>query len=458
MNVLKSINPYNQELVEEYPVFTSNQIQFALSQAEIAFRHWKNTTYLFRSNLLLKLAEVLQENSEKYALHIALEMGKILAEARAEVEKCAKACIYYAQNGATLLQDQSISITPDKAIVTHEPLGAVCAIMPWNFPFWQAIRFAVPTTFAGNVILLKHASNVSRCALDIEEAFLLAGFPKGVLQTLLITSARVEELISNDVVRGVTLTGSEAAGASVASLAGKYIKPAVLELGGSDPFIVLDDANIQLAAQIATASRMQNAGQSCIAAKRFIVSRKIHDEFVTAFEREVKKIKQGNQLEATTTMGPLSSPKAANNLYQQQIKSIEKGAIVIAGLPNDNANYYPTILDNVNMDSPAFQEELFGPVAAIVSIENAEQAVEVANKSCYGLGATLFSADLDKADYYARRINSGSVFINSIVKSDPQLPFGGVKRSGFGRELSKYGLTSFTNIKTIYRSSGERKA
>ncbi len=450
MTIFKSINPFNQEQVGEYPVLDDARIEAALMVAEIAFEHWKKTTMQHRADLLIKLAAVLRANNEKYAMHISLEMGKILAESRAEVEKCAAACIYYAENGPDILQDRIIASDAKKSLVAYDPIGAVFAVMPWNFPFWQVIRFAAPTLLAGNVGLLKHAKNVSQCALDIEEAFLLAGFPVGVFQSLIMESSKSELVIAHPIVQGVTLTGSENAGSAIAALAGKHIKKSVLELGGSDPFIVLDDADMQQAAIIATKSRMQNAGQSCIAAKRFIVTKGAHDNFLTAFKSEIEKINQGNQLLDTTTMGPVSSLSAALELKQQQDSSVKKGAQIIIGSQNTGANYEPTILASVKNGMPAFSEELFGPIASVIAVNNAEEAIAIANSHRYGLGATIFTQDLDKAYHFARQISSGAVFINAMVKSDPRLPFGGVKKSGYGRELADYGLKEFTNVKTIY--------
>ncbi len=450
MSVFKSINPFNQEVVGEYPEFTDAQIESALQLAASAFQDWKKTSYTHRATLLKNLAQQLRTNLDTYAMHISLEMGKVLAESKAEVEKCATACDYYAENGALLLQDRIIPSDAKKSLVAYDPIGAVFAVMPWNFPFWQVIRFAAPTIMAGNVGLLKHAKNVSQCALDIESAFLAAGFPKGVFQALIIPASKSEKIIAHDIVQGVTLTGSENAGSAVAALAGKYIKKSVLELGGSDPFIVLNDADVNLAASIATKSRMQNAGQSCIAAKRFIVCSQVKDDFLNAFQQNIAQIKQGNQLEANTTMGPVSSLAAATELEIQQDNSVKKGARVIIGSKRNGANYEPTILADVGVGMPAYAEELFGPVASVITANDAEHAIAIANSHRYGLGATIFSKDTEKAYHYARQISSGAVFVNAMVKSDVRLPFGGTKKSGYGRELSDYGLKEFTNVKTIY--------
>ncbi len=450
MKTFKSINPYNQSLLAEFEVFDNKKIESALLNAEDAFAVWSKSKTQYRSDLLINLAKILRSHKEKYALNISLEMGKILKESRAEVEKCAACCEFYAENGEKYLEVEEVKSDAFKSVVAFDPIGAVFAVMPWNFPFWQVIRFAAPTIFAGNVGLLKHAKNVTQCALHLEEAFKEAGFPDYVFQSLIIESSQAEKIIQHDIVQGVTLTGSEAAGSSIAALSGKHIKKTVMELGGSDPFIILEDADIILAAKAAAQSRMQNAGQSCIAAKRFIVIEKIKDEFITAFKNEVEKIKQGNQLDENTTMGPVSTLKSAGDLHQQQKDSINAGAELITGGNHDNANYQPTIIANVKNGMPAYEEELFGPIASIINAIDDEQAISIANDHRYGLGSTIFSRDLDKAYFLARKINSGSVFINTIVKSDPRLPFGGIKKSGYGRELSHYGLKEFTNIKTIY--------
>ncbi|MFI5172432.1 MAG: NAD-dependent succinate-semialdehyde dehydrogenase [Chitinophagales bacterium] len=450
MTTFKSINPYDQSVIAEFPLFDDNKIGIVLSNAESAFADWQQTSYKQRSALFLALAKILRENKEKYALNISLEMGKILKESKAEVEKCAVCCEYYAEHGEQFLKDEIINSDAKRSLAAFDPIGAVFAIMPWNFPFWQVIRFAVPAIMAGNVSLLKHAKNVTGCGKYLEEAFIEAGFPDHVFQFLIIDSSKSEKIIQHDIVQGVTLTGSEAAGSSVASLAGKYIKKSVMELGGSDPFIILEDADIPLAAKTASQSRMQNAGQSCIAAKRFIVIERIKNDFIEAFKNEVEKIKQGNQLDGNTTMGPVSSIKAADDIYEQQNRSISSGAELITGGNRDLANYQPTIIANVNEGMPAFEEELFGPVASVITVKNDDEAISIANRHRYGLGSTIFTKDTEKAYRLARKINSGSVFINAMVKSDPRLPFGGVKKSGYGRELSHHGLKEFTNVKTIY--------
>lgn len=450
MKKFQSINPFNNELINEFEIFDDARIEKSLVQAENAFLNWRNTTFQFRSDLFTNLAATLRKNKEKYAHNISLEMGKTIKESTAEVEKCAVCCAYYAEHGEQFLKNEIIhDETEIKSLVAFDPIGAVFAVMPWNFPFWQVIRFAAPSLMAGNVGLLKHAKNVTQCALHLEEAFLEAGFPEHVFQSLIIPSSQSEKIIRHQIVQGVTLTGSEGAGTSVASLAGKHIKKSVLELGGSDPFIILEDADIHLAAKIASQSRMQNAGQSCIAAKRFIVEEKIKNDFLEAFKNEIEKIKQGDQLNTDNNMGPVSSLSSAEEIERQVNISMQKGAALITGLKRNGANFQPSLIANVQPGMPAFDEEIFGPVAAVISAKNAEDAIAIANGHRYGLASTLFTKDLDKAYHLARNINAGAVFINSMVKSDPKYPFGGVKKSGYGRELSYYGMKEFVNVKTI---------
>lgn len=457
MKKFQSINPYNTELLNEFEIFNDKQINQSLTEAEKAFQHWKQSSFQQRSTLFLSLANILRKNKEKYALHISLEMGKILKESQAEIEKCALCCEYYAEHAEVFLRDEKHDLQNEEsqtknAFVAYEPVGAVFAVMPWNFPFWQVIRFAAPVLSAGNVGILKHAKNVTQCGLHLEEAFLEAGFPKYVFQFLIIESSQTEKIISHDIVQGVTLTGSEAAGSSVASVAGKYIKKSVLELGGADAFLILADADITSAAKLATQSRMQNAGQSCIAAKRFIVDVKVKNDFLSAFKTEVEKIVQGDQLKEETTMGPVSSLAAANEIEIQQNISIQRGAEIITGAKRERANYQATILSEVKEKMPAYHEEVFGPIASVVTAKNADDAIQIANTHRYGLAATIFSKDIEKATYYARKIHAGSVFINTMVKSDPRMPFGGIKKSGFGRELSYYGMKEFVNVKAIVSS------
>jgi succinate-semialdehyde dehydrogenase/glutarate-semialdehyde dehydrogenase len=373
----------------------------------------------------------------------------VLPEAITEIEKSAGACQYFAENAEKFLADETIKTDSRKSLVSFHPTGTILAVMPWNFPFWQVIRFAAPALMAGNVGVLKHASNVSGCSLLLEEIFLNAGFPEGVFQSLLIDNRQIETILQSDIVQGVALTGSEFAGSQVASLAGKYIKKAVLELGGSDPFIVLADADLESAAKIATQSRMQNAGQSCISAKRFIVDERVKDEFTSRFLENINLLRQGDPFVETTTTGPLARVDLAEALEIQLNSSISQGARLLTGGRGEGANFRPALLDQVRPGMQAFDEETFGPLAAVVTVSSDEEAVEVANSSRYGLGASVWTRDPERGERIARQIESGSVFINALMKSDARLPFGGVKKSGYGRELSEFGIKEFVNIKSI---------
>lgn len=449
MKVFKSVNPFDQSVIAEHPLMSDHQLEHALHLSQEAFSAWKRSSYDERSALLLQVAEILRAGRERYAHTIALEMGKVLAEALGEIEKCAGACEFYAHHGEKLLQDETVTADAGKSLVTFHPLGAVFAIMPWNFPFWQVIRFAAPSIMAGNVVLLKHAPNVTLCSKELEKIFMEAGAMPGLFQSLIADIETTEKIIAHDIVQGVTLTGSEAAGSSVAALAGKHIRKTVLELGGCDPLIVLDDADLSRAAATALQSRMQNAGQSCIAAKRFIVTEKAKPAFIQHLLDGAGKIKQGNQLDSGTTMGPMARPDLADKLHHQQKLSQRAGAQLLAGGGRKGNNYKPTLLDHVNPGMPAFDEEMFGPVAAIVTVKDEAEAIRMANQNRYGLGASVWTADITRGERLAREINAGSVFINALVKSDPRLPFGGIRKSGYGRELSGYGMKEFTNVKTI---------
>jgi succinate-semialdehyde dehydrogenase / glutarate-semialdehyde dehydrogenase len=447
--MLKSINPFDQSIVEQYQEFSPSLIQEKLRTASSAFKDWKKASFTHRSELMLNASKLLIQNKEQYARMISLEMGKVLSEARAEVEKSAAACQYFAENAEKFLADETIKTDSRKSLVSFHPTGTILAVMPWNFPFWQVIRFAAPALMAGNVGVLKHASNVSGCSLLLEEIFRTAGFPEGVFQSLLIDNRQIESILQSDIVQGVALTGSEFAGSQVASIAGKYIKKAVLELGGSDPFIVLADADLENAAKIATQSRMQNAGQSCISAKRFIVDKRVKDEFTAHFLENVNSLRQGDPFVETTTTGPLARVDLAETLEKQLDSSISLGARLLVGGRGEGANFRPALLDQVKPGMQAFDEETFGPLAAIVTVSSEEEAIEVANSSRYGLGSSVWTRDLERGERIARQIECGSVFINALMKSDARLPFGGVKKSGYGRELSEFGIKEFVNIKSI---------
>lgn len=448
--MLKSINPFDQSLIATYQRDDNATIDKKIKTAAKTFLSWKNRPFSYRADLLKRAGELLRQNTEHYARTISAEMGKILAESRAEVEKCAAACDYFAEHGEIFLKDQVIPTEASKSFVTFQPLGSVLAIMPWNFPFWQVFRFAAPSLMAGNVGLLKHAANVTGCSLLIEKIFSEAGFPEGVFQSLLLDSKQVAGIIERDEIKAVTLTGSEYAGIQVAAAAGKNLKKTVLELGGSDPFIVLEDADLGLAAKIGTQSRMQNAGQSCIAAKRFIVMEKIKDEFTDRFKKNIDTLKQGNQLEALTTTGPIARLDLAEQLEQQLNASVKAGAKLLTGGGREQCNFQPALLDEVKPGMTAFDEEIFGPVAAIITVKNEQEAIAIANASRYGLGASVWTKDVEKGERIAREIESGSVFVNSLMRSDQRLPFGGVKKSGYGRELAEAGIKEFVNVKSVY--------
>ncbi|MEJ1238462.1 NAD-dependent succinate-semialdehyde dehydrogenase [Chryseolinea sp. T2] len=447
--MITTINPYDQSVVGEFPTLDKAALMSRIELAGQTFRQWKRTTFAERREKMLAASVVLTTNKERYARTISLEMGKIMPEAIAEIEKSAAALRFFAERAEEYLKDIVIPTEAKKSLVSFHPTGAILAVMPWNFPFWQVIRFAAPALMAGNVGLLKHASSVTTCSLLLEEAFIEAGFPKGAFQSLVMESKDVEHVLASDIVQGVALTGSEEAGGKVASIAGKHIKRSVLELGGSDPFVVLKDADLDLTVKVATQSRMQNAGQSCISAKRFIVHREIHDEFMQRFIESIKKIKQGNPLDTSTNMGPVARVDLAEALEKQMKQSIGAGAVLEAGGSRSGSNFQPTLIDRVQPGMAAFDEETFGPLAAVVIAKDEDHAIELANRSRYGLGASVWTTDRDRGERVARQIDSGSVFVNALMKSDQRLPFGGVKKSGYGRELSEAGIKEFVNAKTI---------
>ena len=454
MSKIQSVNPWSGELLKEFSPTSPKELEKKLSKAEKIFKTWKSIPLDQKAALMHAAARVLREKKEVYARIISLEMGKVIKESRAEVEKCAWACAFYAEKAAEFLAPEHLTL-PDgkKASVIYQPLGAILAVMPWNFPFWQVFRFAAPTLMAGNVGLLKHASNVPQCALAIESVFEEAGFPIGAFQSLLIDSSTTLELLKDERVKAVSLTGSEKAGAAVASVAGSQIKKSLLELGGSDPFIVLRDADVSAAAETAAKARMINFGQSCIAAKRFIVEEHVYEEFLEIFTRKIEGMKQGNPLDESSDYACMARPDLAQELYMQVEKSEMMGAKVILGgckPSSGSAAFEPTILIDVPASAPAFSEELFGPVAAVFKVKNEQEAISLANDTEFGLGASLWTSDLEKGEKLASRIESGAVFINSMVASHPALPFGGIKKSGFGRELSRQGILEFVNHQTIY--------
>jgi acyl-CoA reductase-like NAD-dependent aldehyde dehydrogenase len=449
----QSINPATGEVIETFDAFSREQVNEALDQARSAFLHWRSTSFAERSALLRRVAATLREQKTELARIATLEMGKPIIESEAEVEKCAWNCEYYADNAERFLADEPMPSSAAESYVSYLPLGVVLAVMPWNYPYWQVIRFAAPALMAGNTAVLKHASNVSRCALEVERVFRAAGLPEGAFRTLLISGSEASQLIDDPRIAAVTLTGSEAAGVSVGMSSGRALKPNVLELGGSDAFIVLDDADLDQAAQFAVRSRFQNTGQSCIAAKRFIVVESVAAPFVEKFVAGAAALRVGDPLDRETQVGPVARGDLCDDLDAQVQQSVKMGAKVAQGghpLPGKGYFYAPTILTHVTLDMPAFREEVFGPVAAVILARDTEHAIELANDSRYGLGGNLWTRNIDRARALARRIESGGVFINGMTASDPRLPFGGVKHSGYGRELSIFGIREFVNIQTVW--------
>jgi len=450
---IQSTNPFTEAVEKTFDEHTPEQVEAILAQAQSTFLEWRQTSFAHRKELMLKAAEILKADAEKYGKIITQEMGKPLTQAKAEVEKCAWVCEYYANEAENMLAKEMAETDASESYVRFDPLGIVLAVMPWNYPFWQVLRFAAPALMAGNVGLLKHASNVPASALAIQEVFERAGFPKGAFTTLLVGSSKVEGIIQDERVKATTLTGSEYAGSQVAMQSGKEIKPTVLELGGSDPFIVFADADISHTCETAVKARLQNAGQSCIAAKRFILVKEIADEFIESYKQKYEQAIMGDPMDKKTTIGPLATEKIRDEIAEQVSKSVEAGAKIITGgkVPEMKGWFYsPTILADVQKGMPCYSEEIFGPVATIIIVDNEEEAIKVANDSEFGLGSSLWTADKEKIEKYIPQIEAGAVFVNGMVKSDPRLPFGGIKKSGFGRELSHYGIKEFVNIKTVW--------
>jgi succinate-semialdehyde dehydrogenase/glutarate-semialdehyde dehydrogenase len=447
---LKSINPFTNEVIEEFEPLTDQEVEEKIKKSQESFVEWKYSTFEYRKKLMLKAADILLDSKELLSKHISEEMGKVNSEAKSEVEKCAWVCKHYAHEAEVLLHREAVGTEAHMAFIEYEPLGTILGVMPWNFPFWQVFRFIAPTLMAGNVVLLKHASNVQISARAIENTLEKAGFPPGVFQNLQVGSDKIKGIIEHDAVKAVTLTGSEAAGQSVAEIAGHNIKKTVLELGGSNSFIVLEDADMDKAIEIGLQARMQNAGQSCIAAKRFIVHEKISNEFIDRFTTELNKLNVGDPFDEKIDMGPLSSVDQAKQVKEQVKKSVEQGAKIVAGGIPEKAVYPPTLVTHVKPGMPLFDEEVFGPVAPIIIAKDTEEAVKLSNQSKFGLGVSLFTNDLKRAEDLIPRFEDGAVFVNALVKSDPRLPFGGTKRSGYGRELAMQGIREFVNVKTVY--------
>ena len=451
---LKSINPANGEEIAAYKEMSTDEVDGILTSVNDAFNSWRKTSFSIRGELLKNAAAILQSNKEAFGRLMSLEMGKPYSQSLAEVVKCAKGCEYYADNTEDILADRIIETDASKSYVSHQPIGIVLAVMPWNFPFWQVFRFAAPALMAGNVGVLKHASNVQGCALAIEKIFVDSGFPENVFRTLVIGSKHVENVINNPHVKAVTLTGSTPAGRAVASQSGAALKKTVLELGGSDPYVILKDADLDQAVEACVIGRLLNTGQSCIAAKRFIVVTDVLVDFQERLIDEMRVKKWGDPFEEDVDLGPMVNETARDEIHNQVLRSVEKGAAILLGgkVPDNPGAYYPaTVLGNVRPGMPAFDEELFGPVAAVIAAENEAEAIKLANQTPFGLGAAVFTSDIKKGEKIAsEQLEAGSCFVNDFVRSDPRLPFGGIKASGYGRELSSNGILEFVNSKTVY--------
>lgn len=446
-----SINPFNGKIIKEYAAHSDEEINQIINDQHIAFSEWKQLSIENRASAIARIGKLLTEKEAELAKLITMEMGKPITESLSEIKKCSWLCEHYAQEGAKNLQNITIETEAQASYVSFEPKGIIFGIMPWNFPFWQALRFAIPTLLAGNVVLLKHASNVSGCALAIEKLIKEAGFGKSVFRAVIIEGKRTELIIGHQYVQGISITGSAKAGISVASLAGKYLKKSVMELGGSDPLIAFADADLSACCEAATKSRMMNAGQVCIAAKRFIVERPIFDSFVAQQKTALEALKLGNPLNENTEIGPMARPDLVEEIDEQVKKSLKMGAKLITGgeVWKENPGFYkPTLLTKVAPGMPVYQEETFGPVAVVIPFDTMDEAIKLANDTAYGLGASIWSKDIEKAKNIANQLEAGAVFINSITKSDPRLPFGGTKKSGYGRELANFGMHEFMNIKT----------
>lgn len=453
MAEIQSINPATEKVLATFPSFATSKIETVLLQAKEESDRWRNTSFDQRGALLRKAGAHLRREQERLAGLITAEMGKPIVEAEGEIEKCAWVCDYYAEHAARFLADEPRASNASESYVAFNPLGVVFAIMPWNFPFWQLMRFAAPALMAGNTAILKHASNVPQCALAAEEMFRDAGFPAGVFQTVLVSGPEATRMIEDSRIAAVTLTGSEEAGSIVAATAGKLVKKAVLELGGSDPFIVLEDADLEAAVETGVRARFQNAGQSCIAAKRFVIVDSVFDEFERRYVQAVEKLRVGDPMERTTQIGPLARDDLRDALEKQVHRSVTRGGRLMTGGERLHGRGYffaPTVVSNVSPEMPLAREEVFGPVAALLRVANAEEAVRIANDCAYGLGSSVWTKDIPRARALARRIEAGMVFINGMVVSDPRLPFGGVKLSGYGRELADYGIREFVNIQTVW--------
>ncbi len=453
--MIKSINPATEEEIKIYQEMDNDEIDKILSNTYSAYLNWIKTGFAERASIMKKAAEVLRTKKDKWANIMTLEMGKPISQSMGEVEKCAWVCDYFAGNAEKFLSDQTIESDASNSFVTFRPLGVVLAIMPWNFPFWQVFRFAAPNLMAGNAGVLKHSSNVTGCALAIEEIFREAGFPENLFRTLIISSKHIKGVIENKLVSAVTLTGSVPAGKAVASVAGSVLKKTVLELGGSDPYLVLEDADLEKTVDTCVTSRLINGGQSCIAAKRFIVVDRVYNKFEEMFVEKMKSKKMGDPFDTKNDLGPQARNDLRDELHVQVEKSIHKGAGLLLGgkVPESKGAFYPpTVLSNVSPGMPAYDEELFGPAAALIRVKDEANGIKIANDTSFGLGAAVFTSDIKRGERIAsEELQAGCCFVNEFVKSDPRLPFGGIKESGYGRELSAFGIKEFMNIKTVYR-------
>lgn len=452
-HVMTSVNPFSGETIAQHPAHSDQDAFEIISACARQFCYWRKFDFRIRSELMNRAAVILREHKESFARLMALEMGKPIREGRGEIDKCAWVCEFYAQNAPVFLQNEEAPTELSQSFVSFQPLGVILAIMPWNFPFWQVFRFAAPALMAGNTAVLKHASNVPGCALAVEQVFREAGFPEHSFRAILAGSSQVPALIAHPAVRAVTLTGSTPAGKATAALAGSLLKKTVLELGGSDPYIILADANLETAVPLCVTARLINSGQSCIAAKRFIVVESIRTEFEARMTEKMRGAKMGDPLQEDSTIGPQARRDLRDELHAQVMKSIKMGARLLTGgeiPPGNGAFYPPTILTEVKKGMPAYDEELFGPVAAIISVPDEAAAIAAANDSCFGLGAALFTANTKRGLIIAEKeIEAGCCFVNTYVRSDPRLPFGGIRESGYGRELSHFGIREFVNIKTV---------
>lgn len=448
--MMTSKNPYNGEIIEEFKEYTKEEVNKAIEKADECFKSWRKVSFSEKSKLLKNAAKELRKNQRSYAEDMTKEMGKPISQSLAEIEKCAWVCEYYAENAEDHLQNEMIETDAQKSYVSYEPLGVVLAIMPWNYPFWQVFRFAAPALMAGNIGILKHASNVMRSAQNIQKVFENAGFPEACFQNLVISSSKIDDILKDKRVKAVTLTGSKPAGSAVAATAGSEIKKSVLELGGSNALVVFKDANIAETVKTCVQARFQNTGQSCIAGKRLLLHESIVEEFMEEFLKQARELKSGDPMDEDTYIGTLAREDLAEDLEKQVNESVQQGAKVILGGKRDKAYFEPTILTNVTKEMAVFTEETFGPVISVTTFKENQEAIDLVNYSDFGLGVSIFTEDFDFAEEIVPEFEDGAVFVNELVKSDPRLPFGGTKISGYGRELSSHGIQEFVNRKTVY--------